>query len=195
MFPVSKYKKLHRGPQVITLKDAAFISAFCGVQSGDKVVDAGSGSGWLAVYLGNLVSPKGKVYSYEIRGEFAEIARKNIEKTGLEKVVEVKEKNVFDRIDEKNVDLVTLDLANAEKALPNAFDALKEKGFTVGYLPNVEQVKTFVLTGEKLGFKHVQTLEVNARQLLVREHGCRPQTKGITHTAFLSFLKKPSSKE
>ncbi len=41
------------------LKDCALISAFTGLQSGDFVVDAGTGSGWLAIYLGSIVAPDG----------------------------------------------------------------------------------------------------------------------------------------
>ena len=52
-------RKLTRGPQIITLKDAGIISAYTGISSGDLVVDAGSGSGFLAIYLGNLVKPDG----------------------------------------------------------------------------------------------------------------------------------------
>ncbi len=191
MFPVRLYKKLKRGPQVITLKDAALISAFTGLQSGDRVVDAGAGSGWLAIYLGSVVAPLGKVSSYEWREDFALLAGKNVEKAGLAAVVEIKRKSIFDAMDEQGVDLITLDLAESDKALPRAWNAVKEGGFVVGYLPNVEQVKTFVMAGEALGFKHVQTMESIVRELLVRPYGCRPASSGITHTAYLSFLKKP----
>ncbi len=191
MFPVKLYKKLKRGPQVITLKDAALISAFTGLQSGDKVIDAGAGSGWLAIYLGSVVAPLGRVSSYEWREDFALLAGKNVEKAGLAAVVEIKRKSIFDAMDERGVDLVTLDLAESDKALPHAWNAVKEGGFVVGYLPNVEQVKTFVMAGEALGFKHVETVESIIRELLVRPYGCRPASSGITHTAYLSFLKKP----
>ena len=184
-------RKLKRGPQVVTLKDAAVISAFTGLQSGDFVVDAGTGSGWLAVYLGSIVAPSGKVVSYEAREEFACIAEKNIARVGLEKVVEVKRADVFQGIEEKDVDLITLDLADSEKALAHAFNALRQGGHCVGYLPCFEQVKKFVLEAKNAGFEHVRSIEVGVREILVRECGCRPATKGLTHTAFLSFLRKP----
>ena len=190
MFPVRLYKKLKRGPQVITLKDAGMISALTGLQSGDRVVDAGSGSGWLAIYLGSIVAPTGHVYSYEWREDFALLSGKNVEKAGLSNVVEIKRKNVFEGIEEKDVDLVTLDLAESDKALKHAVVALKTNGFVVGYLPNVEQVKAFVMEGEAVGLHHVETIECIVRELLVRPYGCRPASSGITHTAYLSFLKK-----
>ncbi|MBI4360626.1 methyltransferase domain-containing protein [Candidatus Micrarchaeota archaeon] len=191
MFDVSVWKKLSRGPQVILLKDAAVISAFTGLQSGDHVVDAGAGSGFLACYLGSIVAPGGRAYSYEKRPEFAKLACRNVEKAGLQDVVEIKEKDVLEGIDEKGVDLVALDLADSPNALSQAFAALKPRGFCVGYLPHAEQVQSFVAEGLRVGFLQNQTLEVIHREMLVRKQGFRPENSGLLHTAYLSFLRKP----
>ncbi len=192
MFPPDKYRKFKRGPQVITLKDASLISAYAGVGASDRVLDAGGGSGFLTAYLANLVGKDGKVYSYEIREDFAELVRRNVEKAGFAGRVEVKVADVFEKIDECDLDLVALDMANSEKALANAFAALKDGGFCTGYYPNVEQVKAFVMEGERVGFFHESTLESIQREMLVRPHGCRPATKGLTHTGYVTFLRKRS---
>ncbi len=176
---------------MITPKDAGIIASFTGLGCGDNVIEVGGGSGFLTVFLANIVGEGGKVYSYERRPEFAEIIRKNLVKTSFESRVELIEKDAFLGVEQKNVDLFVLDLADAEKLLPNALGALKEGGFAVGFLPNVEQVKDFVFTGEEIGFVHRQTVEVAVRELLVRkDRGVRPQTKGLMHTAYLSFLQK-----
>ena len=187
-------KKLKRGPQVITLKDAAMISGLTGLQSGDVVVDAGAGSGWLAICLGSIVAPLGKVVSYECREEFASLAEKNVARAGLSEVVEIKRADVFCGISETEADLVTLDLADSDKAVATAFAALKPGGWCVGYHPCFEQVKKFVLEAQRVGFEHSQSIEVIVREILVRDYGCRPATKGLTHTAFLSFERKPKEK-
>ncbi len=190
MFDVGIYGRLKRGPQVILLKDASLISGLTGLQSGDKVLDCGGGSGFLTIYLANIVAPSGKVFTYEKREDFANLVEKNVERVGLKGVVKLERKDLMLGVDEKDFDLVTLDFAESDKALPIAFDALKQNGFIVGYLPNVEQVKAFVLEGERLGLKHVGTFESILREMLVREKGCRPATKGLTHTGYLGFLKK-----
>lgn len=190
MFHQSIFKKLERGAQVVLQKDAALIACFTGLQSGDTVVDAGAGSGFLAISLGAIVAPTGKVHSYEWKDDFAALARRNVRQAGLEKTVEVKHEDVFEEITEREVDLVTLDLAASEKVLPHAFNALRKNGFCVGILPNVEQMKRFVLEGEKLGFGHVRSIDSQVREWMVREEGCRPETTGVLHTAFISFLKK-----
>jgi tRNA (adenine57-N1/adenine58-N1)-methyltransferase len=184
------FKKLTRGPQIITLKDAAIISAFTGISSGDLVVDAGAGSGFLAIYIGNLVRPDGRVVSYEKRADFAKLARRNVEKAGLEKHVEIREKDIFEGIDEKGVDVITLDMPEPWHAVKHAKKALKEGGYLVGYVPSVEQVRDFVLECERGGLKHEKTVECSIREMLVKERGTRPETKGLLHTAYITFVKK-----
>ncbi len=181
-------RKLKRGPQVILPKDFGMIVAFTCVGHESVCVDAGSGSGWLACMLGNICK---KAVSYEWREDFAEIARKNAERTGL-KNVEVKVKDVFSGIDETDVDLVVLDLADAEKAVAHAYAALKKGGSLVGYLPHAEQVQKFVGACKDAGFKEdeVFTIENMVREMLVRERGFRPDTKGLWHTGYLTFAKK-----
>ncbi|MBI3587613.1 methyltransferase domain-containing protein [Candidatus Micrarchaeota archaeon] len=185
------FRKFKRGPQVVLPKDAGAIVAHSGLQAGDKVVDAGVGSGFLSIRLGAVVGPSGKVTAYESREEFAKLASKNIEAAGMDGFVTVKVQDIFLGIDENEVDIITLDMANSERALPHALAALKQGGACVGLLPNVEQVRKFVLDAVKLGFTHESTIEVIEREWLVRENGCRPATTGLTHTVFLAFLRKP----
>jgi len=185
------FRKMERGPQIITLKDAAIISAFAGVSPGDLVIDAGAGSGFLAVYLGNLVRPDGRVVSYEKREDFAAIATRNVRKAGLEKFVTIKTADIFDGIEEKEAVVVTLDMPEPWRAIGPAKAALKEGGTLVSYVPSVEQFRQFVLECEKAGLRHEKTVECNVREMIVGERGTRPQTKGLMHTGYISFVRKP----
>ena len=179
-------RKLKRGPQVVLPKDIGMIIGFTGVGKTSKVVDAGAGSGWLAISLANVCK---SVVTYERREDFAELVKKNIERSGL-KNVKVKIGDVFDGISETDVDLVTLDLADSEKVVPHAFNALKDGGFAVGYLPHAEQVSRFVKECERVGFLEIFTIECIVREILVREQGFRPENVGLTHTAYLVFARK-----
>ena len=177
---------LKRGPQVVLPKDFGLVVAFTGVGRDSLIVDAGAGSGFLAISLANIAK---KVVSYEWREEFASIAEKNIARTGL-KNIEIRKKDVFKGISERNVDLVTLDLADADKVVKNAKRALKKGGYVVGFLPNVEQVKKFVKELEKNKFVEIFTIESIVREILVRKEGVRPETKGLLHTVYLTFARK-----
>lgn len=76
--------KMRRGPQIVHPKDAGIIIAYAGISPGDTVIEAGgAGSGALTIFLANAVGPTGKVISYEVRKDFYEIAKKNVELAGF----------------------------------------------------------------------------------------------------------------
>src|ERR1051325_8751304 len=68
-----------RGAQVIYPKDAAQIVAMGDVFPGAKVLEAGAGSGALSCSLLRAVGDEGELHSYELREDFAAIAKKNVE--------------------------------------------------------------------------------------------------------------------
>jgi len=187
MFFPEILKKCKRGPQVVLPKDIGIILAYSGVGKNSVVVDAGAGSGWLAVALANVAK---KVVSYEWREEFAELAEKNAKRAGVGEWLEIKRKNVFEGIDEQDVDLVTLDLADAELAVPHAYKALRKGGMVFGYLPHIEQARKFYEACEKEGFSDLHMAECIVRDYLVRTAGVRPENTGLTHTAYIVFAVK-----
>ncbi|MEM4554788.1 MAG: methyltransferase domain-containing protein [Candidatus Anstonellaceae archaeon] len=176
-----------RGPQVMLPKDIGIVLAYSGVGRDSLVVDAGAGSGWLAISLANVAK---KVVSYEWREEFALLAEQNAKKAGVADRLEIKRKNIFEGIDEKDVDLVTLDLAEAEKAVVHAHAALKPGGMIFGYFPHVEQAKRFFEECQNCGFSQLNMVESIVRHFLVRQQGTRPQNTGLVHTGYIVFGKK-----
>ena len=180
-------RKAKRLPQIIMPKDAALILAYTGVEPGSLVVDAGFGSGFLAMFLANYT--RGKVVSYEKEKKFFKIAKQNIKSSGLEKFIQFKQKDIRKGIDEKNVDLVTLDMKNAERVVKHAYKSLKPGGWLVVYSPYIEQVKKVVSEIEKKGFSEVKTVENIVRGWQVRDHTL-PERSGIMHTGFISFARK-----
>ncbi len=181
------FRKIKRGPQVIPLKDIGTIISFTGVGRDSKVVDAGSGSGAVACFLGNIV---GEVFSYELRPDFFRIASENASKLGLKNVF-VKNKDVYEGIDEREVDLVVLDLPEPWKAIESASSALKVGGFLVSYSPTVPQVSDFVtaVSADKR-FLYLKTVEVIERDWEVNERKVRPKSQAIGHSGFMSFSRK-----
>lgn len=184
----SAFKRLKRGPQVILPKDIGLIMAYTGIGKESTCVDAGTGSGWLAVSLARVCK---HVTSYDLRPEFLRIAEQNKQSENLENL-ELKLGDVTKKIDEHDVDLVTLDLPGSEKAVKNAVKSLRVGGYVCGYLPHMEQVKIFVAKLEKYNFAEIHVFEVILRDMLVRKEGMRPSTKGVWHTAYLAFAQKRS---
>jgi len=180
-------RKAKRLPQIIMPKDAALILAYTGVEPGSLVVDAGFGSGFLAMFLANYI--RGKVVTYEKEKKFFKTAKQNIKSSGLSEFIRLKEKDIRKGIDEKNVDLVTLDMKNAERVVKHAYKSLKPGGWLVVYSPYIEQVKKVVSEMEKKGFSGVKTVENIVRGWQVRDHTL-PERSGIMHTGFISFARK-----
>jgi tRNA (adenine57-N1/adenine58-N1)-methyltransferase len=181
-------KKLKRGPQVILPKDAALILAYSGIAPGSKVVDAGAGSGFLATFLGTYLKP-GKVYTYENDDRFLQIVKDNISACGLEDVVVLRKADVTKGVKEKNVDLVTLDLKDAKKAVKHAHKALVDDGMIVVYSPTVEHLMGVIKELKKYKFTELKTVENIVREWKT-DLTTRPETMGLMHTGFLTFAKK-----
>lgn len=178
------FRKIKRGPQIIPLKDVGAIIAETGMNKDSKILDAGSGSGALACFLGHLVK---SVISYEIRDDFAEIAEGNVKKLGLKNVT-IKKKDVYKGITGKNLDVIILDLAEPWNAIPHAHTALKPGGFLVNYSPTTPQVADFVNNLE--GFAHLKTIELIEREWEVSGRKVRPKSQGIGHSGFLTFCRR-----
>ena len=180
----SKLKKIKRGPAIMLQKDIGSILGGTCIDKDSVVLDAGSGCGVLTINLARFVK---KVYSYDNRKEFLEIAKENVKKFNLKNVV-FKNKDVYEEIKERDLDLITLDLKEPWKALDNCRKALKDKGELVVYSPQITQVKELI--DSLNGFEVVEVKEVNERNWVVDERRCRPEHTGLMHTGFLVFLRK-----
>jgi tRNA (adenine57-N1/adenine58-N1)-methyltransferase len=179
-------EKMRKMPQIIQPKDAAMIVAETGLTRGSTVVEAGIGSGGLTVFLAAIISP-GTISSYEIRKEFASVAEKNIENFGLDNV-RIKLQDIYDGIDEREVDLVVLDLPEPEKVMESAYKALKWGGFICAYTPSLEQMMRFRRRATE--FFHIKTIETLVREYEHKKMGTRPRTFMVGHTGFLTFGRK-----
>lgn len=181
------YKKIRRDAQIISLKDIGIIICNSGITKNSIVVDAGSGSGALCCYLAALSK---KVVSYELRKDFIDIVNENKKSMNLKNLT-IKNKDVYETIDERNVDVIILDLPEPWKVIENANLALKSGGFLVSYSPSIPQIIDFVNTILKnKNFCHVKTLELIEREWEVEERVVRPKTRMIGHTGFISFCRK-----
>ncbi|TEU15331.1 MAG: tRNA (adenine-N1)-methyltransferase [Hadesarchaea archaeon] len=183
-------RKLRRVPQIMLPKDAAQIVAYTGVGPGDLVVDAGVGSGSLAIFLGNIVRPNGRVVSYEVREDFERVAEENISMAGLGGIVTVKLKDIYEGIDESDVDLVTLDLPQPERVLPHAERALKPGGHLATFAPCIEHLQRLYREFPKFSFTNIKTIECLVRELEVRPTCTRPSSRMIAHTGYLTFARR-----
>jgi tRNA (adenine57-N1/adenine58-N1)-methyltransferase len=187
---VDYLQKIRRVPQIMLPKDSAQVVANTGIGPGSFVVDAGAGSGALAIFIGNLVRPNGRVVSYEVREDFAGVAQENIKLTGLEDIVTVKLKDIYEGIDEKDVDLVSLDLPQPELVVSHAEKALKVGGHLAVFAPCVEHLQRLYTSFRDSNFIDFKTIECLVREMEVKQTCTRPSTRMIAHTGYLTFARR-----
>jgi len=180
---------MERKCSIILPKDIGIIISKTGVGSGFRVLDAGTGAGATALHFGNVVGKEGEVYSYEIREDFTEIARKNIEGFGLENV-QIKCADITEGIEEKNLDLIFLDLPKPWDVAEHAKEALKIGGYVATYTPFIEQVQILQRVLKKVGLSGVESFECIFRGIEVTNKGTRPKTRMAGHTGYLTFARK-----
>lgn len=183
---IDMLRKAKRGPQIIMPKDASVIVSVTGCAPGWREADAGTGSGFLAMFLANLGCT---VYTYEKKREFFEIARANAKNFGF-KNVNVRNADVTNGIKEKELDLVTLDMQNPEKAVEKAFKALKHGGWIAVYSMHIEEVKKVYEEIKKYEFTNVKILECIQREWQSVGKLTRPKNYMLAHTGFLTFARK-----
>ncbi|MBR9692022.1 methyltransferase domain-containing protein [Candidatus Woesearchaeota archaeon] len=184
---LDEYKRIKRTSQIMTLKDIGYIIAQTGVNKNSKIVDAGTGCGGNAIYLAHLCK---EVVSYDINPENVKVAKENIKKLGL-KNVKIKEKSVFAGIDEKDVDLIVLDLAAPWNAIKSVEKSLRVGGYVVIYSPQITQTTDFVnAIKSNKNFIYEKTIELMERSWKIDGRIARPRSEGIGHTAFLSFVRR-----
>jgi len=184
---IDMYKRMKRIPQIIPLKDIGFIIAKTGVGPDSIAIEGGSGSGALAMMLGRLCR---KVYSYEIEKEHFDLAKENAATLGIKNIV-FHNSSLYDKIVEKNADILCLDVPEPWKVIEKASKALKAGGFIVSYSPTIIQTADFVnALLPRDDFVHLKTVEVIEREWEVEKRKVRPRSKTIIHSGFISIGRK-----
>jgi len=181
---VDQLEKIKRGPAVMTKKDIGIILANTGIDKNSIVLDAGTGCGVMASFLARFVK---KVVTYEVKEDFFNLSKKNFEFLNIDNV-EQKNKDVYEGIDEKDLDMVFFDLPEPWNAAKHAHQALKSGCFLVAYLPTTVQVADIVSNSK--GFLHYKTIEILEREWYVEGKKVRPKNQMLGHTGFLVFLRK-----
>lgn len=180
--------KMPRGAQVIYPKDLGAILVAADVGPGQKILEAGVGSGALSMAV---LRAGASVVGYELRDDFAARARHNVDAflgSGADYRVEIRD--VTEGIDEDGLDRILLDMPEPWRVLPHARPALRPGGILLAYLPTINQ--TAQLRGELAhhGFALAETVEVLRRTWHVEARSVRPDHRMVGHTGFLTTARR-----
>ena len=169
-------------------RDVGLVVGHTGLAAGDRVLDAGTGTGVLAAYLGRLGA---RVTTFERDPEFAEVARDNMALAGVTDRVEVRTGDLLEELSalDDTFDVVTLDTADAAAVVGQAPDILQAGGYVATYTPFVESARECVEAARDAGLSAVTCLETIQREMDVDDRGSRPSTAGVGHTGYLTFAR------
>jgi len=179
-----------RPTQILYPKDIGYSLYQLGVKSGDRVLEVGTGSGAMTASLAQAVQPEGHVFSYEMRQEFLEAARSNIEKAGLSSWVTLHAKSPVDGFDEDRASAVVVDLGDPWRIVGPAWQALVGGGMLAGFTPTTNQLEKLAVALREGGFIIVEAVEVLLREWKTEAGKLRPESRMVGHTAYVTIARK-----
>ncbi|MGC9118153.1 MAG: tRNA (adenine-N1)-methyltransferase [Thermoproteus sp.] len=184
--------RLRHATQVIYPVDAEFIALVSGIGPGSEVAEAGTGSGFLASVLAWRVGPLGRVLTYEVRPDFAEVAWGNIKSLGLEEVVDLAVADVaVAGFGAEGLDAVVLDMGSPWTAMDAALDALKPGGVLVVFSTSVEHAQKSVAAMRSRGLLDINMAEISVRPWKAEPGEMRPETRAVVFTGFIIWGRAP----
>ena len=186
---------MKRGPQIIYPKDVGQIIVESNLHNSSRVLEIGSGSGALTLYLYSLLKNTGELYSLDSSKKNQRRANKTIsrylstyskDKVDVNFIHEHLENFKFNNLEDK-IDIIITDV-------PEPWDFfINNKIHTninwVSYLPSMTQIIRINETLKENKFQDIEVKEVILRDWIVDKKVVRPTNKLVSHTGFIVSAK------
>lgn len=186
-----------RGAQIIYPKDAGQIIVEGDIFPGAVVIEAGVGSGALSSYLLRAIGDKGKLFSFELREEFAQIAKANVENflgitpKNWKITIGLLQENLSKIVKKSSADRAVLDMLAPWECIAEVEKALKPGGLVICYVATATQLSRVAEEIKSTGrFTSVVAFETLVRPWHLEGLAVRPEHRMISHTGFLLTARK-----
>ena len=183
---------MKRGPQIIYPKDIGQIILEADIHKESNVLEIGTGSGALTLYLLNIIGTGGSLISLDVSRKNQRRAKKTIDRYMF----------TNDFKNNYNLDFITTSLVDFNYKeytevvdtvvtdVPEPWEFFENNIVTkdlkwVSYLPSISQITKFndVLINNK--FENIEVKEVILRDWVVDKKIVRPSNKLVSHTGFI----------
>jgi len=183
--------EMPRRTQVVYPKDMGAILLLGDIFPGARVLEAGLGSGALTAALLWGVGTEGSVVSYEVRPEQVEGGIANVKRIFPDaENLEVKVGDVYQGIEERDLDRIVLDVPEPWHVVPWAAQALVPGGIFLSFLPTTLQIHQLGKALREDGrFHMVETVEIILRSWHVSQRSVRPDHRMVAHTGFITTAR------
>ena len=185
--------KMQRGAQVVYPKDIGPILVWADIAPGMTVLEAGTGSGALAMALARAVGPEGRVVSVERRPDHASHARRAIRRWfgEIPDHLELRDGEVEEVVGEFAPERIVLDVPEPWHVVEPAAAHQPGGGVFCSYLPTIPQVQTLVeaLRGSRR-FAEIEVFETLHRTWKVAGRSVRPDHQMVGHTGFVTVARR-----
>jgi tRNA (adenine57-N1/adenine58-N1)-methyltransferase len=182
-------------PRIATVvypKDLGAILVYGDIFPGARVLEAGAGSGALTTALLRAVGSSGSVVSYDVRQDMIDRATENVSAIVSDHSnLSIKLGDVYEGIEERELDRIVLDLPEPWQVVPHASTSLVPGGIFLSFLPTVLQVHELsqALRTQKT-FEMIETMEIMMRPWSVANRSVRPEHRMVAHTGFITTARK-----
>jgi len=193
--PIYFGKLIKRNTQIISDIDASYIIARAGIRPGIDVLEIGVGSGNMSSYILWALNGSGSLTIVERDEENLRKALDNINEFYDTANIRVNLCELKDFVSERSYDAIIADIPDPWDYAEKISSMLKPGRIVIFYLPNFDQSEKTVISMAASGLKHLETVELMKRRILVREGATRPASDDLTHTAFITFAIKGSGIE